>query len=235
MTKRINLFLVLCVFSQLDVLSQELLLEMGLDSGSFYMETTAMRNETSAMRLPSKDTTKYRFFKPDDLHEKVQYQLGLRHNSLWAGYSSSYETDERSREGYMKYARERDEYFITFANLLAPTLYFDFFGESGKEYILLYIIVKTIRYDEYRGGGFSNNEAWYDIELRSKKGTKRYPIDKKLRFTGSGRVELRFWNDKFYKSVGQSPIGNYFIELTFVYLSNSKKIKVKTEPFKLDV
>ncbi|TAY79699.1 hypothetical protein [Rhizobium ruizarguesonis] len=120
---------------------------------------------------------------------------------------------------------------------LAPALYFDFNGNATKQFVLKEIIVKVISFDEYSGGGFSDEKAWYDILLTPKPGTYRFSIeDKKLQFTGSGRAELRFFSNNFYPSGGQSPMGCYMIDVSFAFRVNgSKNIVVKTGAFKIDV
>lgn len=117
---------------------------------------------------------------------------------------------------------------------MAPVLYFDFIGNSQK-YVLESIEIKTIDFDEYMGGGFFLNNAWYDIELKHEKGKHLYKVDKKLQFNGSGRAQLRFWSDNYYESMGMSPMGCYLISLKFNFISNGKMISVETEPFKIDV
>ena len=97
---------------------------------------------------------------------------------------------------------------------------FDFTGRSETEYVLDTIEIRTIDFEEYRGGGFFNNEAWYDILLRHTLGIHVYDVDRRLRFTGSGRAVLRFWSDNWYPNVGMAPQGCYFIDITFVFRVN---------------
>jgi hypothetical protein len=76
---------------------------------------------------------------------------------------------------------------------LAPVLYFDFIGASGKQYVLDRIIIETFEFSEHKGGGFFDRQAWYDIELSKEIGIKTYNVDRKLQFAGNGRAEIRFF------------------------------------------
>ena len=85
------------------------------------------------------------------------------------------------------------------------------------------------------GGGFLKDYAWYNIILKPIKGKYLFEVNKKLKFSGSGRAELRFWSDNYNATEGMSPMGTYIINLKFNFLSNGKSISVETNPFEIDV
>ena len=119
---------------------------------------------------------------------------------------------------------------------LGPKLKFDFIG-STKEYVLDSIEVEVLSFEEYRGGGggFYNNDAWYDVQLHHSGGVSGFAVSTKLRFTGSGSATLRFWSDNFYKGVGLTPTGCYTLSIKFCFLVENKKVIVSTGVFKIDV
>ena len=158
-----------------------------------------------------------------------------RHWKLWDEFKKQSSSDSsQTKLNFVKFAKDKDPYYYGIAKSLAPRLYFDFIGET-KEYVLKSIEVTTISFEEYSGGGFSDNEAWYDIELKHLPGTYIYLVDSKLRFTGSGRAVLRFWSDNYYKGASMTPSGCYMISIKFNFLINGQKTSVSTGTFKIDV
>jgi len=109
-------------------------------------------------------------------------------------------------------------------------------AKSSDQYVLEAIEVTTLGFSEYKGGGFFKEEAWYDILLSHTKGKKRYDVSKRLVFTGNGRCELRFWSDNFYENQGWiAPMGEYMIDIEFIFSVGGKRVSVKTGSFKIDV
>ena len=80
------------------------------------------------------------------------------------------------------------------------------------------------------------NEAWYDILLSHKKGVKRYGVEPRLVFPGTGRVQLRLWSDNFYPAMGwMAPMGEYKIDIRFLFTAGGRAMKIAAGPFKIDV
>jgi hypothetical protein len=158
-----------------------------------------------------------------------------RHHPLWEKYIETIgENSELDKENFNLFVKREDPYFYGMAQRMAPVLYFDFVG-LNKEYVLETIEIETINFNEYKGGGFFQNNAWYDIELKHEEGIHTYAVNKKLRFVGSGRAELRFWSDNYYKNVGLSPMGCFTINIKFNFIYDGKKVSVQTNPFLIDV
>jgi hypothetical protein len=158
-----------------------------------------------------------------------------RHFKLWDQYQKEY--NERSKEGFDAYKKERDPSCAATIQKLAPTLYFDFIANNKRHYVLKEIEVRTIGFQEYAGGGFSNKEAWYDIVLSHVQGTKTYQIDSgKLEFEDTGRVQLRLWSDNYYPKSGWiAPMGAYLIDIRFRFVAEGAEVRVSTGPFQIDV
>lgn len=118
----------------------------------------------------------------------------------------------------------------------APRLYFDFTSDIDRQFVLERVEVTTLSFAEYRGGGFAEQEAWYDILLSHQMGVKFYFPEPRLVFKEHGRVTLRLWSDNFYPEVGWiSPMGEYTIDIRFVFSMGEKTVTVSTGPFKIDV
>ncbi|RLA98673.1 MAG: hypothetical protein DRG83_14205 [Deltaproteobacteria bacterium] len=214
-----------------------LLIKFGLESPYFYTETKATMHQDASYWPPRKEGEKlYRYFTirgGKEIYLRHLSQLIRRHNALWESYCNY--TNNRTREGFLQFVKQRDPFYAGSLKNIAPVLYFDFIGESNKVYILDEIEVHTIGFSEYRGGGFFDKEAWYDILLKPRTGTYRYDVGKKLRFNGSGRLELRFWSDNYYPNTGYTPRGCYTIEIVFHFLTDGKPLSVGTGIFKIDV
>lgn len=142
---------------------------------------------------------------------------------------------DATRAAFQSFLRRRDSFLVDSFRRLAPKLYFEFMGSQQNQYVLTGITVEVFDFNEYRGGGFANDEYWYDLILLPELGTYHYAINNNLRFTGSGRTELAFFSNNFYKSAGLSPMGVYTINLTFQFLVNGQTLEVKTGQFKIDV
>ena len=65
---------------------------------------------------------------------------------------------------------------------------------------------------------------------------KQYNVSRRLIFSGSGRCELRFWSDNFYENQGWiAPMGEYMIEIRFIFSAGDEEIIVSTGSFKIDI
>jgi hypothetical protein len=214
----------------------KLSVKWGIENTEFFKESQATKEQNSAF-FPNakKSDKKYRFINTTSMYNDVIQKFFERHWKLWNKFKKQSSQDTMlTKLNFVKYAKSEDPYYYGIAKSLAPRLYFDFIGES-QEYVLESIEIKTISFDEYSGGGFSDKEAWYDIELKHIPGIYIYPVDSKLRFTGSGRTVLRFWSDNYYKAAGMTPSGCYMVSIKFNFLINGIKTSVSTEPFKIDV
>jgi hypothetical protein len=86
------------------------------------------------------------------------------------------------------------------------------------------------------GGGFFKEQAGYDIVLSHKPGKKIIKIEKKLVFSDVGRIQLRFWSDNYYPKQGWiAPMGEYLIDIEFVFSVSGETERVSTGQFKIDV
>ena len=212
--------------------------KFGLENTRYFAEEQAAAGSNRAIKAPrGGGETLYRYFSANESRTAREGLIADRHWKVWrqlqkeAG-GGAFGMDQ---EDYAKVLRTRDPYLLGLVNEAAPSLYFDFTGLSNAEYVLDAIEIETIAFDEYSGGGFFNGEAWYDIVLRHQAGMRSYSIDRRLRFTGSGRAVLRFWSDNWYRSAGLAPQGCYLIDITFVFLVNGRTERISTKPFKIDV
>jgi hypothetical protein len=213
-------------------------LKFGLESTEHYREESTTITGTAAIRSqPHGNERSYRFFTTNQTWPDFVAAISDRHLALWDSLKKEakgtpFSMDE---ETYAKEVQKHDPFLLGMINGSAPQLYFDFTGRSGTEYVLEAIEVQTIKFEEYRGGGFFNCEAWYDILLRHSPGKHVYAIDRRLRFTGSGRTVLRFWSDNWYPLVGMAPQGCYLIKITFVFQVDGREERITTGEFKIDV
>lgn len=230
------LILLLTVIPTFVYCQDSLVLKWGLESTRYFEEMQVGKAYNSAIRIPAEEgDTLYRFFTTNQKYEKVIMTIFARHNKLWDLYRESIgKESEPDKKDFISYARREDPYYLGLTKEMAPVLYFDFIGVS-KEYVLESIEIETIDFGEYMGGGFYQKNAWYDIELKHELGKHKYDVDKKLRFVGSGRAELRFWSDNYYKYMGMSPMGCYVINIKFNFICDGSNISVQTNPFKIDV
>ena len=220
----------------LGLTQSKLTVKWGIENTEFFKETMATIEQSSAIFTKAKpNDKKYRFINTTSMYNDVIQIFFERHWKLWDEFKKQSSSDSsQTKLNFVKFAKDKDPYYYGIAKSLAPRLYFDFIGET-KEYVLKSIEVTTISFEEYSGGGFSDNEAWYDIELKHLPGTYIYLVDSKLRFTGSGRAVLRFWSDNYYKGASMTPSGCYMISIKFNFLINGQKTSVSTGTFKIDV
>ncbi|TKC59202.1 hypothetical protein FBD94_16860 [Pedobacter hiemivivus] len=215
----------------------ELTLKWGLQGSKLlFEEKTATKGQNSAIHPPRKKNEKlYRFIAPSGDYNDIFQPIAERHHILWEKFMTTKPDESKIQKLYSDYTKKHDPYLSSSTTSLAPRLYFDFIGKSNKVYILQSITVETINFEEYSGGGFINNLAWYDIVLNHKIGTKIYPVDKQLTFNTNGRAELRFFSDNYYPSFGMAPMGCYTIRIRFNFESDKKLVSASTEIFKIDV
>jgi hypothetical protein len=229
--------LMLLIMVQGAIANDRLVIKGGLEKPEFYSEMQATQRQNAGWWPPRKKGEKlYRYFtvkEHDGTYEDRARPLFQRHSTLWASYRK--QAPKPSQEGYLQFVNDQDPFFAGSVKALAPVLYFDFIGSSGKEYVLEAVEVRIVAFEEYAGGGFFTKEAWYDITLRHQPGAKRYEVEKKLQFVGSGRAELRFWSDNYYPSMGMAPMGCYTIEIVFHFRVDGKSSSVSTGIFKIDV
>jgi hypothetical protein len=233
---RIYLFTVVffsCLISNAQV---SLKLTWGLENTEYFQETKSTKGESPAYHSKAKNHDKYyREFIHDSKYNNDNYEFLKRRYKLWEAFEESTASNkERTKINFLKYVENRDPYFVGMVKRLAPQLYFDFVGIS-KQYVLESITIATVNFEEFKGGGFSTNEAWYDIELKHKIGEYTYLVDKKFRFSGSGHAVLRFWSDNYYPSFGMTPSGKYTINVKFNFDVDGRKVSVSTGIFKISV
>lgn len=133
-------------------------------------------------------------------------------------------------------------YCSAFSKSVAPHLYFAFVASDDREYVLESITVETRQFKEYPqvgglylGWTFVEKEAWYDLVLSHRLGSKTYPIsEKRLRFKNSGSVILRLWSDNYY-GAWKAALGNYAITIIFHFRTAGRVETTTTDRFTIDV
>jgi hypothetical protein len=157
-----------------------------------------------------------------------------RHVVLWQRFQREYQN--RTKVGFDDYKKRQDPECLVVAQKLAPKIFFDFVANGAQHYVLKEIDVQTIGFREYLGGGFSNKEEWYDLVLSHKPGKRVYPVDRKLEFDHTGRIQLRLWSDNYYPDRGWwAPTGAYLIDIIFRFDCEGTTVTASTGPFQLDV
>jgi hypothetical protein len=225
--------------------SHAVTLRWGLES-RYHIESNesnrsgAIRDWPEARRIFSRQRTVRVFSAKPPTGQLMQ--CFSRHFEAWEAYRKQQEsqsTDEHvrsPRERFTSYKQQNDPACSQFAKEIAPQLYFDFTADTNDNYVLERIEITTLAFGEYKGGGFFEREAWYDILLSHIPGTKGYDVDKRLTFQRTGRVVLRFWSDNFYPNVGwMAPMGAYILNIKFIFTANGRTVSVSTGPFMIDV
>lgn len=208
----------------------------GLEGPPEYQELEATAEQDSSWWPEAEeDAKRYRFFAVrNPVHAPKVVPLMQQAERAYEIHRSRGGLE--TAEGFRSFLQGNYPFIAAEFRDIAPVLYFDFRGAAKHEYVLDEIMVEVIDYSEYRGGGYSDKSAWYDILLNPEPGTYSYPVDQSLRFTGSGRAELRFFSDNFYAFSGLSPMGAYVIEISFVFrVDGSENFVVSTGAFKIDV
>ena len=192
------LFFIILLFPGVSYGQNSLIVKWGLESTHYFKE---IQKSKKYIFQPEEGDSLYRFFTVKQNYGDMIVTVFARHGKLWDIYLQSIgEDSESDRDDFNIFAESEDPYYLGLTETMAPVLYFDFIG-LDKEYVLETIEIETIDFAEYKGGGFYQNNAWYDIELKHEIGTYIYNVNKKLRFVGSGRTKLRFWSDNYYKNV----------------------------------
>ena len=222
-------------------IADDLVMTWGLQNTWSYHESRRGYQEDAAYH-PEEQGEKYRTFGFSNAQDVLppMFKCFERHFELWKQYQYIIKNRDGSpkpdRKDFERFKSEQDPTCDQHAKKQAPVLYFDFVASSSDQYVLEAIEVTTIRFSEYRGGGFSAGQAWYDITLQHKEGTKRYDVAKRLVFSGHGRCELRFWSDNYFDTQGWiAPMGEYLIDIRFLFSTGGRSISVSTGQFKMDV
>jgi hypothetical protein len=211
-------------------------LKWGLES-RWHDEIQAPAEFNAAMKIKSRKGERlYRYFMVSKAYDYMLEPVIRQYWELWRQYEKTLANGQNpERKEFLRFAKNADPSFIYQTKELAPVLYFDFKGKSNTDYILDSIIVKTIDFDEYGGGGFSDREEWYDIELRHEPGVRTYNVEQKLRFTASGRAQLRLWSDNYSTRFALAAMGCYMIDIQFNFSVDGETVSFRTGPFKIDV
>ena len=217
---------------------EPLQIKWGLENTVYFEERQMPKTPADHIAIEKRDSPT-RSFSVNNEYPKALGKIMPRVQETWKLYMKEggrNDPAEERRKKFSAFLKEKDPYSTSMVQALAPTLYFDFLGTKGKEYVLEEIEVETIRFSLYAGGGFRDREAWYDIEVSSSVGIRKYPIENgKLRFDGSGRSQLRLSSDVFSASQGMSYLGDYTIRITFHFIEGGKRVSVSTAPFNIDI
>ena len=227
--------------------AQRLDLHWGLENTYAYYEVPNGRaeDEDLATKRPASKPRHYRAFAFADGSSEVRdpwLACIERVMTLWPTHASSGaaappgSSADAQREAFRVFLAKADPVCMGRFNKTAPRLYFDFTSDAAQEVVLERLEVTTLAFSEYRGGGFAEKEQGYDILLSHAKGTKLHYPEPRLVFKDHGRVTLRLWSDNFYPKQGWiAPMGEYTLDIRFVFSSAGKTLSVSTGPFKIDV
>ena len=196
-----------------NVAAQQLSVRWGLDGPKmFYNErsATATQNASDWSRGDSDGRTFRYFTIVEPAYGNAIRPLFKRARKGYRDYVGT--GGQRTRRAFLAYLRTHDRFVVDRFRGLAPRMFFDFMGSGQVEYVLTGITVKVLNFAEYKRGGFADDETSYGIVLVPRQGTYHYAIDRRLRFTGSGRTKLTFFSDNFYPGFGLGPMGAYILK-----------------------
>ena len=228
-------------------LAQKVEMKWGLENTWSYYEPAQGRaeDEDAATHRSKSTARRYRTFAFTEGKSEVREPFLACINGimgLWDKYRRSAPAPSAgadadfARDQFRAFVTREDPKCIGQLNRTAPRLYFDFTADTPEQFVLERVEVTTLSFSEYKGGGFAEKEAWYDILLSHRKGVKPYFPEPRLVFKEYGRVTLRLWSDNFYPNVGWiTPMGEYTIDIRFVFSTAGKTVTVSTGPFKIDV
>jgi hypothetical protein len=161
---------------------------------------------------------------------------------LWGPYLEALpaaargDRSDAARRAFQAHVRERDPGCVAQFRKTAPQLYFDFVADDAAQWVLEQVEVTTLGFSEYKGGGFAEGEAGYDLVLAHRAGLKTYRPEPRLVFKERGRLRLRLWSDNVYPNVGWiAPMGEYTLDIAFVFSVQGRRVTVRTGAFKIDV
>jgi len=215
--------------------SQSLSLKYGLESRHHTESNNLGMNQEWPEAKKIFSRKRVRFFQERLPHDRLM-DCFSRHWTAWEKFQKVSGTSAATQDQFNRYKQQNDPGCSQFAKEIAPQLYFDFTAPGSENYVLEKIEVNTLGFGEYKGGGFFEREAWYDILLSNKPGIKTYDVDRRLTFQRTGRAVLRFWSDNFYPNAGwMAPMGAYILDIKFIFSANGRKVAVSTGPFMIDV
>jgi len=227
--------------------AQTVNMKWGLENTWSYYEPPQGRaeDEDAATHPPTSEARRYRAFAFAEGSTEVREPWLACINGimrLWDRYQRSAPTPDAGsaaadgRDRFREYIAREDPTCVGQLKKTAPRLYFDFTSDTAEQFVLERVEVTTLRFSEYMGGGFAEKEAWYDILVSHREGVKAYFPEPRLVFKEHGRVTLRLWSDNFYPNVGWiAPMGEYTIDIRFLFSTAGKIVTVSTGPFKIDI
>jgi len=219
----------------------------GLENTWSYEEVKGGRaeDEDAAVHKPGSTAKRYRAFAFRDRVDTIRepwlacIEQIMR---LWDVYRANKPAPpggwaaDAERDRFREYLARESPKCLALVKRTAPTLYFDFTTATADQFVLERVEVTTAEFSGYAGGGFAEREAWYDILLSHRPGVKTYLPEPRLVFKEHGRLTLRLWSDNFQPNVGWiAPMGDYTIDIRFVFSVAGKTVTVSTGPFKIDV
>ena len=127
---------------------------------------------------------------------------------------------EGERGHFLEYAKREDPGCMGQFMKTAPRLYFEFTSDSLHEFVLERVEVTTLAFSEYRGGGFAEKEAWYDILLIAPRGREDLPPGTEACVYGTRTGDACGSGlDKLLSTrrPASAPMGEYRIDIRFVF------------------
>lgn len=242
MKKLLSVLLILLIGSGTPALSQRpardknLTMTWGLENTQYFHE--GKQYAAGFVQFKIKPSRFYTFTNANRVHDRLD-DCTRRHEKMWQDYKKDHpDSQSRSRDDFQELKRKSDPSCFAYAQEVAPTLYFDFETPNEDTYILKKIEIRTLSFEEYAGGGFTDNEAWYDLVVHHEPGDKTYEVENKLTFKNKGRAQLRLWSDNYdrYANAGWlTPMGAYLLKITFHFTHNGVESSVSTDAFQIDI
>ena len=175
-------------------------------------------------------------FKSELAVERGSLDCEDRHCRLWETFRTTYGATDSQKEDFFRFKNKEDPFCGALAKRLAPTLYFDFVWSKSASHTLETITIETLRFKTYKGGGFVNQDAWYDIVLCHHLGVKDYKFEKRFVCGATGTLHLRFWSDNVIPDGSwRSAMGQYVLRVSFAFLVAGEMLLCTSEPFAIYV